>query len=58
MKNKPFLPLNENIGGRPKSLQIQERNFLTEDQARHVYKKVESGNVININAIKQEIDQD
>ena len=39
-----ILPLNKNIGGKPKSLQSQERNFLTEDQARHVYKKVEPGN--------------
>ena len=52
------MPLNANIGGKPKSLQIQDRNFLTEDQARHVYRKVESGNVINIDTLKQEIDQD
>ena len=29
-----------------------------EDQARHVYRKVESGNIININTLKQEIEQD
>ena len=28
------------------------------DQARHVYKKTESGSIINIDTIKQEIDQD
>ena len=28
------------------------------DQARHVYKKVESGSVINIDTMKQEIDQE
>ena len=28
------------------------------DQARHVYKKVELGNIINVDTIKQEIDQD
>ena len=58
-KNDPitFLPLNANIGVKPKSLQIQSRNFLTEDQVRHIYKKVESGNILNINIIK-EIDQD
>ena len=28
-----------------------ERNFLTEDQARHMYKKVESGNIINIDRL-------
>ena len=29
-----------------------------EDQAKHVYKTVELGKVINIGTIKQEIDQD
>ena len=48
-----ILPLNANIGGKPKSLQIQDRNFLTEDQATHIYKKVESGNIMNINTLKQ-----
>ena len=52
------MPLNANIGGKLRSLPIHERNFLTEDQARHVYKKVESGNIININTLKQEIDKD
>ena len=28
------------------------------DQAKHVYKKTESGNVINVDTTKQEIDQD
>ena len=52
-----FLPLNVNIGRKPKSLKNQERNFLTQDQVTHVYKKVEFGNVINISTLKQEIDQ-
>ena len=52
------MPLNANIGWMPKSLQIQDSNFSTEDQARHVYKKVESGNIINTDTLKQEIDQD
>ena len=43
------MPLNANIGGKPKSLPIY--------QARYVYKKVESGNIINISTLKQEIDQ-
>ena len=32
--------------------------YLTEDQAKHIHKKIELGNVINIGTIKQEIDQD
>ena len=35
-----------------------ENKYLTEEQARHVYKKVESGNIININALKQETELD
>ena len=35
-----------------------ENKYLTGDQARHVYKKVELGNIININTPKQEIEQD
>ena len=52
------MPLTANTGGKPKSLEIQERNFLTEDQVKHIYKKVELGNVIYIGTLKQEIDQD
>ena len=59
-KNDPttFLPLNANIGGSSKSLKNQERNFLTEDKATYIYHKAESGNVINISTLNQEIDQD
>ena len=35
-----------------------EKKYLTEDQARHIYKKVESGYIINISKMKQELDQD
>ena len=35
-----------------------KNKYLTEDHARHVYKNVESGNIININTLKQEIEQD
>ena len=36
----------------------KENKYLTEDQARHVYKKVETGNIVNTNTLKQEIDQE
>ena len=32
--------------------------YLTRDQARHVYKKVETGEVINVDAVKHEIEQE
>ena len=35
-----------------------EDRCLTNDQARHIHKKVELGSVINIDTIKQEMDQD
>ena len=35
-----------------------ENTYLIDDQARHIYKKVELGDIINISTMKQEIDQD
>ena len=35
-----------------------KNKYLTEDQARHIYKKVESGSMININTLKHEIEKD
>ena len=59
-KNDPtkFLPLNANIGGQLKPCRNKENRYLIEDQAKHIYKKVDSGNIINIDTIKHEIDQD
>ena len=49
-----------NIGGQITSHKnkYKQNKYLTEDQTRHVYKKIESGNIININTLKQEIEQD
>ena len=52
------MPLNASITGQTKHIKDKETICLTEDQARHVYKKVETGNVITVDTIKQEIDQD
>ena len=52
------MPLNANISGHLQHIKDKETRYLTEDQTRHIYKKVEMGNVINIDTIKQEIDQD
>ena len=52
-----FLTLNTKIGGQ--AMKIKEKNkCLTEDQGRHIYKKVELGNIINVDVIKLEMDQD
>ena len=54
------MPLNTNIGGqiRYDKHKYKENKYLTEDQARHIYMKVELGDIINKSTIKQEIDQD
>ena len=48
-----FLPLNTNICG-----QIRPDKYLMKEQASQVFRKVESGNIITINTLKQEIEQD
>ena len=32
--------------------------YLTRDQARHIYKKVETGEIINVDTVKHEIEQE
>ena len=56
----PFLPLNANFDGQRKHIKGKETKYLTEDQAKHIYiyRKVELGSVINIDMIKQEMEQD
>ena len=39
-------------------LKIRKTICLTKDQTRHIYKKVESEGIVNINTIKQEIEED
>ena len=36
----------------------KDNKYLSEEQARNVYKKVESGSMIDINTLKQEIEQE
>ena len=52
------MPLNTKIGGQTRYIKDKAAICLTDNQARHVYKKVESGSIINIDTIKQEIEQD
>ena len=52
-----FLPLDFRIGGQnEKSLTVGQ--YLTRDQTRYIYKKVEIGEVINTDIIQQEIEQE
>ena len=52
-RNDPtaFLPLITNIGGQVNSSNSKENHYLTEEQARHVNKKVESGSIINTDTL-------
>ena len=52
------MPLNANISGQSKLRRDKETKYLTEHKAKHIYKKVELGSVINIDTIKQEMEPD
>ena len=49
-------PIRHNKGFR--YIPDKEQKCLTEDQARHKYKKVETDKIINIETMKQEIEGD
>ena len=53
-----FLSLNANIGGQSKPIKDKQNEYLKEDQAKYIYKKVEFGSIINVDTIKQEMEQD
>ena len=52
------MTLHTKIGGQARYIKDKEAICLMNDQARHVYKKIESGSIINVDTIKQGIDQD
>ena len=58
-KNGPtsFLPLNTKIVGQTRNTRDEDR-YLMSDQARYIYKMVWLESVINLDTIKQKIDQD
>ena len=53
-----FLPLDSRIGGQSRDSHPTVGQYLTRDQARHIYKKVETGEIINIDMVKHEIEQE
>ena len=53
-----FLPLDSRIGGPSRDSQPTVGQYLTRDQARHIYKKVETGEIINANTVEHEIEQE
>ena len=53
-----FLPLDFKIGGQSRDSHPTVGQYLTRDQARYVYKKVETGGPINTDMVQQEIEQE
>ena len=52
------MALSTNIGGQVNGNKSKDNQYLTESQARHVYKKVESGSIVNVDTLWQEIEQE
>ena len=52
------MPSNCKIGGSFTSINNYDNRYLTEDQARYVYKKVNVGREINAETMKQEMEQE
>ena len=59
-KNDPttFLPLNTKIGTPAKSIKDKENICLSMEQAGYIYEKVMQESIVNMNTIKQEIEED
>ena len=53
-----FLPLSPKIGGQVSNNKPKTSQYLTKEQARYVYKKTESGGIINTDTLHQEIEQE
>ena len=49
-----FLPLDFKIGGQSRDSHPTVGQYLTRDQARYIYKKVETGGMINTDMVQQE----
>ena len=52
-----FLPFDSRIGGQSRDSHPTIRQYLTRDQTKYVYRKVETGDMINTDTI-QEIEQE
>ena len=53
-----FLPLDPKIGGQDRDSHPTVGQYLTREQAKHIYKKVETGKTINVDTVKLEIEQE
>ena len=53
-----FLPLDAKIGGPDRCTHPAVVQYLTREQTRYIYKKVETGEIVNINTMEQEMEQE
>ena len=53
-----FLPLSAKIGGQVNNNRPSVGQFLTREQTKYIYKKIESGEIINTETIQQELEQE
>ena len=53
-----FPPLDSKIGGQGRDSHPTVGQYLTREQAKHIYKKVETGETINVDTMKLEIEQE
>ena len=56
--NTTFLPLDSKIGGQVSHDRPNIGQFLTREQANYMYKKVQTGEMINTDTIQQDIEQE
>ena len=52
-----FLPLDSRIGGQGRDDNPTVGQFSTREETRYIYRKVETGEIINTDTIEQEIEQ-
>ena len=52
-----FLPLDSRIGGQNKE-NLTIGQYLTRDHTIYIYKKIETGEMINMDTIQQELEQE
>ena len=53
-----FLPLDSKIGGQGRNDRPSVGQFLTREQTNYIYKKIETGEMINTDTIEQEMEQE
>ena len=53
-----FLPLDSRIGGQDGNDKPSVGQFLTREQMKYIYRKVEIGEIINTETMEQELEQE